>query len=151
MGCMEVQVGVDVYCFQFFYQCVVVDVVCGFIDVDDKQMSGVLVISGWDVQWFKWCVCQFVQVVLGNFGLVLIGVVQFFQLDQCQSGIDIGKVVFEVWGDYFCLWCVVVGLVIISVYVQIMEFQVMDVGGQFVVIGDNQFVFGVGYVFDCVE
>ena len=76
---------------------------------------------------------------------------QFFQLDQRQSGVDIGKVVLEARGDHLRLRRAAVGLTIIGVHAQTMEFQTADTGGQLVVVGDNQPAFGAGHVFDRVE
>ncbi len=138
MGRTEVQAGADAHRLQLFHQRVAADAARGLIDADDKQMPGVLVIPGRDAQRFKRRVRQLAQVALGNLGPALIGVAQFFQLDQRQSGVDIGKVVLEARGDHLRLWRAAVGLAIISVHAQTMEFQATDAGGQLVVVGDNQ-------------
>ncbi len=147
MGRTEVQAGADAHRLQLFHQRVAADAARGLIDADDKQMPGVLVIPGRDAQRFKRRVRQLAQVALGNLGPALIGVAQFFQLDQRQSGVDIGKVVLEARGDHLRLRRAAVGLAIISIHAQTMEFQATDAGGQLVVVGDNQPAFGAGHVF----
>lgn len=95
MGRTEVQAGADAHRLQLFHQRVAANAARGLIDADDKQMPCVLVIPCRDAQRFKRRVRQLAQVALGNLGPALIGVAQFFQLDQRQSGVDIGKVVLE--------------------------------------------------------
>ncbi len=89
------QTRADTHSLQLFHQRVAADAACGLIDADDKQVPGVLVIPCRDGQRFKRRVRQLAQVALGNLRPALIGVAQFFQLDQRQSGVDIGKVVLE--------------------------------------------------------
>lgn len=89
------QTRADTHRLQLFHQRVAADAACGLIDADDKQVPGVLVIPCRDGQRFKRRVRQLAQVALGNLRPALIGVAQFFQLDQRQSGVDIGKVVLK--------------------------------------------------------
>lgn len=75
---------------------------------------------------------------MGDFSATLIRLRQLIQLHQRQRGVDIGQIIFEAGSNHFRLRRAAVGLTVVGVYAQAVEFEAADAGSQLVIIGDDK-------------